>query len=112
MIKGTWLQPGCHLDLVGSFTPEMREADDEAMRRAAAIFMDFSEFASEPGDICIPMENGLFAREDIVDFYALCQGKREGRTDDQQITVFKNVGGAHLDLMMALHILDCVAEEK
>ncbi len=112
LIEGAWLQPGCHLDLVGSFTPEMREADDDAIRRAAGVFMDFAEFASEPGDICIPIESGLLAREDIIDFYAICQGEHEGRTDDEQITVFKNVGGAHLDLMTALHILDCVADDK
>ncbi|NNF76893.1 MAG: ornithine cyclodeaminase family protein [Rhizobiales bacterium] len=112
LIKGAWLRPGCHLDLVGSFTPEMREADDDAIRRAAGVFMDFAEFASEPGDICIPIESGLLAREDIVDFYAICQGKHAGRADDEQITVFKNVGGAHLDLMTALHILDCVADDK
>ncbi len=112
LIKGAWLRPGCHLDLVGSFTPEMREADDDAIRRAAGVFMDFAEFAGEPGDICIPIESGLLAREDIVDFYAICQGKHQGRADDEQITVFKNVGGAHLDLMTALHILDCVADDK
>ncbi|MCP5084072.1 MAG: ornithine cyclodeaminase family protein [Alphaproteobacteria bacterium] len=112
LIKGAWLRPGCHLDLVGSFTPEMREADDDAIRRAAGVFMDFAEFASEPGDICIPIESGLLAREDIVDFYAICQGEHEGRNDDEQITLFKNVGGAHLDLMTALHILDCVADDK
>ncbi len=112
LIKGAWLGAGCHVDLVGSFTPEMREADDDTIRRASGIFMDFAEFASEPGDICIPMENGLLEREDIVDFYALSQGEHKGRADDDEITVFKNVGGAHLDLMTALHILDCVADEK
>ncbi len=112
LIKGAWLKTGCHLDLVGSFTPEMREADDDAIRRASGIFMDFVEFADEPGDICIPLDAGIIDKADIVDFYQLCQGKHQGRADDQEITVFKNVGGAHLDLMTALHILDCVTEQK
>ena len=111
LIKGDWLKPGCHLDLVGSFTPEMREADDEAIRRAAGVFIDFAEFASEPGDTCIPLESGLLSADDLVDFYALCQGKHKGRSGADEITVFKNVGGAHLDLMTALHIMDCVADE-
>ena len=111
LIKGAWLKPGCHVDLVGSFTPEMREADDEVIRRASGVFMDYVLFADEPGDTSVPLDKGLLQLEDIVDFYQLCRGDHEGRSNDQEITVFKNVGGAHLDLMTALHILDKVAEE-
>lgn len=110
LVKGAWLKEGCHLDLVGSFTPEMREADDDAIRRARGVFMDYVEFADEPGDICVPLESGLLARDDIADFYDLCQGKHQGRANAEEITVFKNVGGAHLDLMTALHILDCMGD--
>ncbi len=111
LIKGVWLKPGTHVDLVGSFTPEMREADDDVIRRASAVFMDYALFAGEPGDICTPIDAGLLAREDIVDFYKMCQGGHPGRTCDDEITVFKNVGGAHLDLMTALHILECAGDE-
>ena len=111
VIRGAWLKPGSHVDLVGSFTPEMREADDDVILRASAVFMDYALFAGEPGDICTPMDAGLLAREDIIDFYKMCQGGHPGRTNDEEITVFKNVGGAHLDLMTALHILECVADE-
>lgn len=111
LIKGAWLKAGCHVDLVGSFTPEMREADDDVIARAAAVFMDYALFAGEPGDICTPIDTGLLAREDIVDFYKMCGGGHPGRTNDHDITVFKNVGGAHLDLMTALHILECVDNE-
>ncbi|MEM8689968.1 MAG: ornithine cyclodeaminase family protein [Pseudomonadota bacterium] len=110
LIKGEWLKPGCHLDLVGSFTPEMREADDEVIARASGVFMDYVLFADEPGDTSIPLDAGLIKRADLVDFYQLCRGEHGGRANDQEITVFKNVGGAHLDLMTALHILDKVAE--
>lgn len=106
LVKGGWLQPGCHLDLVGSFTPEMREADDEVISRAAGVFMDYELFADEPGDICQPLENGTLKREDVVDFYSLCGDKHPGRQSADEITVFKNVGGAHLDLMTALHIVE------
>ncbi len=106
LVKGEWLKDGCHLDLVGSFTPEMREADDEAVRRASRIYMDYALFANEPGDVCIPMAAGLFAQEDIIDLYGLAAGKHRGRTSAEEITFFKNCGGAHLDLMTALHILE------
>ncbi|MEM7429175.1 MAG: hypothetical protein AAF441_24075 [Pseudomonadota bacterium] len=106
LVKGAWLKAGCHLDLVGSFTPEMRETDDDAVRRAGAIFMDYALFADEPGDVCIPMQAGLFAQADILDLYDLAQGRHAGRTGDNEITFFKNCGGAHLDLMTALHIIE------
>ncbi|MEM8647878.1 MAG: ornithine cyclodeaminase, partial [Pseudomonadota bacterium] len=89
LIKGEWLKPGCHLDLVGSFTPEMREADDEVIRRASGVFMDYVLFADEPGDTAIPLNEGLLKLEDLVDFYQLCRGEHGGRVDDQEITVFK-----------------------
>lgn len=108
LVKGEWLKPGCHLDLVGGFTPEMREADDECVRRAGGIFMDYALFADEPGDICVPMEAEMFGKDEIVDFYDLAQGKHAGRTTGDEITYFKNCGGAHLDLMTALHIMDKV----
>ena len=111
LVKGEWLKPGCHLDLVGGFTPEMREADEACVRRAGGVFMDYALFADEPGDICVPMDAGLFRKEDIVDFYALAQGQHAGRTTVEDITYFKNCGGAHLDLMTALHILEKTEEQ-
>ena len=109
IIMGAWLQPGCHLDLVGSFTPDMRESDDEAVKRST-LFVDSRWFAvHQPGDLAQPIANALISENDIAaDLFELCAGDHPGRTDAQEITFFKNGGGAHLDLFTALHIIDAL----
>jgi ornithine cyclodeaminase len=105
VIKGAWLQPGVHVDLVGAYRPEMREADDEAIRRAR-VFIDAWFTAGEHcGDICQPVAAGLLKREDITDTFQLARGERPGRTRDDEITLFKSGGGGHEDLGTAQHIL-------
>ncbi|MBO6562703.1 MAG: NAD(P)-binding domain-containing protein [Nisaea sp.] len=105
VLKGAWVRPGTHVDLVGGFTPEMREADDELIAKAA-IFADCRETVLDHvGDIAIPRAAGLIERErEIPDLYDLVAG-RNGRRDRGEITLFKNGGGAHLDLMTARAIL-------
>ncbi|MGI9370998.1 MAG: ornithine cyclodeaminase family protein [Hyphomicrobiales bacterium] len=103
-LKGAWLKPGVHVDLVGSFTPEMRESDDDTVR-GARVFMDAGIHALETGDLKEPIKAGILEPSDIPDLYALCGGAAEGRQSDQDITLFKNGGGAHLDLMTAMYIL-------
>jgi ornithine cyclodeaminase len=102
LIRGEWLQPGAHLDLVGGFTPEMREADDEAIRRAR-VFVDTREGACrEAGDIVQPMAAGLIGADDIAgDLFDLTRGERSGRRFYDQITLFKSVGTALEDLCAA-----------
>tara|TARA_R110002074_G_scaffold19890_2_gene62921 strand:+ start:2689 stop:3612 length:924 start_codon:yes stop_codon:yes gene_type:complete len=105
VLKGAWLQPGQHVDLIGAYTPDMREADDEALRRAA-IFVDSRETTlPHIGELMIPLANGVITPDDIQgDFHQLVAGTA-GRRSDDQITLFKNGGGAHLDLMTARVIL-------
>ena len=102
LIEGKWLKPGQHLDLVGAYRPDMREADDEVMRRAT-IFVDSRPGATkETGDIKIPLAEGVITLDDIkADLFQLSAGEHQGRTDDQQITVFKSVGHALEDLAAA-----------
>ena len=109
IIMGEWLQPGCHLDLVGSFTPDMRESDDEAVRRST-LFVDSRWFAIHlPGDLAQPVANALISENDIAaDLFELCSGGHPGRTGRDEVTFFKNGGGAHLDLFTALHIIDAL----
>ncbi len=106
-IDGAWLKPGCHLDLVGSFTPEMRESNDTAVQRAS-VFVDSRWFAiHEPGDIADPLSRGIIAETDILaDLFELCTGAHTGRRTSDEITLFKNGGGAHLDLFTALHLIE------
>jgi len=99
LIRGAWLQPGQHLDLVGGFTPAMREVDDEAMRRAE-LFVDTRDGAlKEAGDIVDPIRRGVIAESDVNgDLFDLARGLRPGRDRYDQITLFKSVGTALEDL--------------
>jgi alanine dehydrogenase len=102
LVHGAWLKPGAHLDLVGAYTPEMRECDDEAARRAS-IFVDTLDGAlKEGGDVVLPIRTGVIARTDVRgDLYGLCRGTVAGHTDAQEITLFKSVGTAIEDLAAA-----------
>lgn len=102
LILGANLRPGTHLDLVGGYTPETREADDEAARRAR-VFVDRRESAFKGvGDILQPIADGAIGTADVLgDLYDLIGGAVPGRRSPSDITFFKNAGGAHLDLMTA-----------
>lgn len=105
LIMGEWLQPGQHLDLIGAYRPDMREADDTALTRAR-IFMDSRETVLDHiGELKIPLEAGVVKRADVQgDFYDIEAGAFTRTPED--ITLFKNGGGAHLDLMTSRYILD------
>jgi ornithine cyclodeaminase len=105
LVRGSWLEPGVHLDLVGGYTPQTREADDEAVRRSR-IFVDRLESALDVGDIHQPLANSTIRREDILgDLYDLVGGAVPGRLASRDITFFKNAGGGHIDLMTAEAIM-------
>ncbi|KEJ90469.1 ornithine cyclodeaminase family protein [Sulfitobacter donghicola] len=104
VIKGAWLQPGQHLDLIGAYRPDMREVDDEALQRARLFVDSVDTTIGHIGELKIPLEAGAISREDIIaDFYNLDAFKR---TSADEITICKNGGGAHLDLMTSKYILD------
>lgn len=101
VLRGDWLKPGAHVDLVGSFRPDMREADDATIRRAS-IFVDTRAGAVLSGDLRQPLESGLLSESDIrSDLAGLVQGLHPGRTADNEITLFKSVGDAVQDLAAA-----------
>ncbi|PWC30985.1 ornithine cyclodeaminase family protein [Azospirillum sp. TSO35-2] len=102
LIKGDWLQPGQHLDLLGGVAPDMREIDDAGLRRAR-VFVDTREGAcGMAGDIAQPLAAGLLTADDIAgDLYDLTRGERAGRRFYDQITLFKSVGTALADLCAA-----------
>lgn len=106
LIKGALLKPGAHVDLVGGYTPETREADDDAVLRAR-VFVDRRETAFEGvGDISQPIERGVVDASHVLgDLYDLTQGRVSARTSTHELTLFKNAGGAHLDLMTAETVL-------
>jgi len=105
VLRGEWLRPGQHLDLIGAFTPDMREADDTAIRRARLFVDARATTIGHIGEVMIPMAAGVITKADILgDLSDLVQG-RAGRDSAEDITLFKNGGGAHLDLMTARYIL-------
>ncbi|WP_445182403.1 hypothetical protein ACTXG6_28130 [Pseudonocardia sp. Cha107L01] len=105
LVRGELLRPGTHLDLVGSFTPAMREADDEALRRSA-VFVDTRNGLERSGEIQHALSTGALSPADIRgDLFELCAGQVPGRTGPEEITLYKNLGGAHLDLFTARHLL-------
>ncbi len=107
IIRGDWLSPGSHLDLIGAYRLDMREADDDAIRKSK-IFVDSRKTTiGEIGEITIPLESGVISESEILaDLYELCSGSITGRKSTQEITMFKNGGGGHLDLMTARYIHD------
>lgn len=105
LIRGEWLRPGTHLDLVGAYLPHMREADDAAIA-GSRLFVDSRSSALDTGEIGIPLNAGIITAADVLgDHYELASGAVPGRTGDDEITLFKNAGGGHLDLMAAQYLL-------
>lgn len=104
VIKGEWLRPGQHLNMIGAYRPDMREADDTALTRAQIYTDSFDTTLDHIGEFMIPLSAGVISREDVLaDFYGL---QTFPNFDPDVTTLFKNGGGAHLDLMTARHVLD------
>ncbi len=101
IVQGAWLRAGAHLDLVGGYQPDMREADDVAALRARVFVDARASTLGKVGDIVRPIAAGVLSERDILaDLFDLVRGAT-GRTKVSDITLFKNAGGAHLDLMVA-----------
>jgi alanine dehydrogenase len=103
LIKGRWLKSRCHLDLVGSFRPTMREADDDCMR-GAFIAVDTLTALTESGDLSEPLAHGIIAKDDISLLGELIVLKAAPSRAPK--TVFKAVGVAHADLAVAEQLAD------
>jgi ornithine cyclodeaminase len=101
LIKGAWLSPGMHIDLIGGWRLDMREADDAAVA-GACVFADQRHGCLRSGDIAGPIAAGLMTEADVrADLFDLCQGRHPGRRTPEEITLYKNIGGGHLDLFTA-----------
>ncbi len=109
LVKGALLKPGAHVDLVGGFTPQMREADDDAIRRAS-VFVDTRTGATkEAGDIVQPLASGVLAESDILaDLHELARGEKKGRSSADEITLFKSVGAALEDLAAGVAVYEAL----
>lgn len=104
VVRGAWLAPGAHLDLIGSFTPAMREADD-ACFEGARIFVDSDEALHKSGDLLVPMQHGVFRADEVRGtLTTLSRGVATGRRNATERTVFKSVGNALEDLAAAVRV--------
>jgi len=102
LLQGKWLKPGAHVDLIGAYTPDMREADDECLRRGSLFVDARATTLHHIGELMIPLANGVIREDDVLaDLSDLCRQGHPGRQSDNEITIFKNGGGGHLDLMCA-----------
>ncbi len=101
ILFGDDIPEGCHVDLVGAYTADMREADDTLLKKSCLFVDCIDTTVDHIGELKIPIASGTISRNDVLgDFYDLVR-KHSGRQTDAEITVFKNGGGAHLDLMIA-----------
>ena len=104
LVRGAWLAPGTHVDLVGAYTPAMREADDDAIRKAR-VFVDTRGGMRESGDIAQPLAAGVISESDIAgDLHDLARSSTPGRRSVDEITLFKSVGNAIEDLAAAVQV--------
>jgi alanine dehydrogenase len=102
LVRGDWLRPGTHLDLVGAFTPEMHETDATALTRSSVYVDNRAGALKEPGDLVTPINAGQFRAEDVRgDLFDLCRADVMARRSDDEITLFKSVGLALEDLAAA-----------
>ena len=106
ILRGDWVKPGTHVDLIGAFKSDMREADDDLIS-TGTLFVDSRDTTIDHiGELKIPIANGVIKADAVkADFYDLVAGSHPGRRSEQEITVFKNGGGAHLDLMIAGYLV-------
>ena len=112
LIRGEWLRPGTHLDLIGSFTPQMREADAACFARCR-VFVDTEEALVKSGDLLQALAEGAFGADRLQGTLAdLCTGRAGGRTDALACTLFKSVGSALSDLAAAELVFDAVQRES
>jgi ornithine cyclodeaminase len=113
LVTGARLKPGTHVDLVGGFTPDMREADDEAISRAR-VFVDTRAGATkEAGDIVQPLASGVLKPGAIVaDLAELTRGEKKGRESADEITLFKSVGAALEDLAAGIAVYRSLRQHR
>ncbi|WP_010138905.1 ornithine cyclodeaminase family protein [Oceanicola sp. S124] len=104
VIHGDWIRPGTHVDLIGAYKADMREADDALLARARLFVDSRDSTIGHIGELMIPMAAGVIGEDDVLgDLYDLVPGTC-GRESADEITVFKNGGGAHLDTMIATYV--------
>ncbi len=113
LVFGKYLKEGQHIDLVGSYKKETREADDETIQKSQVFVDTYQGGLTESGDIVIPLQKEIINENDIkADLFELCSYKKQGRTSDNEITCFKSVGHALEDLTAATYYYNKFTNES
>lgn len=113
LIKGALLRPGTHVDLVGGFTPAMRESDDDAIARSRVYVDTRAGATKEAGDIVQPLASGVLKPDAIVaDLHELARGQKKGRESAAEITLFKSVGAALEDLAAGIAVYRALKQRR
>ncbi|MBC7183711.1 ornithine cyclodeaminase [Marinobacter guineae] len=109
LIRGEWLRPGSHLDLVGAFRPSMRETDSQCLARSQVFVDTYAGALGEAGDILQAIDEGVFSKADLqAELAELLRGEKPGRTSDDAITLFKSVGASLEDLAAAIEVWEAL----
>jgi ornithine cyclodeaminase/alanine dehydrogenase-like protein (mu-crystallin family) len=109
LFDGSLVRPGTHLNLVGAYRPDTREVDDQTIKRAHVVVETYDGVLAEAGDILIPIANRIITRQHIqADLHEVLSGKKPGRTNASEITLFKSVGHAYEDLIAATLLYEAV----
>lgn len=109
VICGDWITAGTHVDLIGAFKADMREADDALMKKARLFVDSYDTTLHHIGELMMPLASGVISEADVLADYRGLVAGGDGRVSQDDITVLKNGGGAHLDLMTAKYILSEIA---
>jgi len=105
LVRGEWLRPGSHLDLVGAFRPSMRETDSDCLARSEVFVDTYAGAMGEAGDILQAIDEGAFSKSDLrAELAELLRHEKSGRTSDETITIFKSVGASLEDLAAAIEV--------
>jgi ornithine cyclodeaminase/alanine dehydrogenase-like protein (mu-crystallin family) len=113
LLRGRDLRPGAHVDLVGAFTPRMRETDDEAVARASVFVDTYAGAFAEAGDLLQAAGAGVWSTDQTrAELHELAAGLKPGRRDSAEITMFKSVGAAIEDLTAAKLLLDACGQRS
>jgi ornithine cyclodeaminase len=113
LFDGGCLQAGAHLNLVGAFQPDTREVDDTTARRSRIVVDTYHGALAEAGDLLLPLKTGAITRAHVVaDLHEIASGKKQGRTNSRDVTLFKSVGCALEDLVTAKLIYRKIAISK
>jgi len=113
ILKGDWLDEGTHVNAIGSHTPDARELDATAIKRAKVVVDSREAALKEAGDLMIPISEGLITPDHIcAELGEVLTGRKAARTTDKDITIFKSQGLAIQDISTASKVYELATKKR